>query len=165
MKTLISLIVVFSLSFAVNGQCGYPKSTYWNLTESLGNSDLKRGFAVVVHFPHTDYIQTKINVKRVNQSKCNSRSDKSYYYYFDLENEMMFLYDCFGFVKSYELKKIKQKNNNISITIDEGGTRKITFKITFGEQAVFSEVIYNKHKKYSEIFYSEKCSYYSKPMD
>ena len=163
MKTLVSLLVVLSMSSVLNGQCLHPKKTHWDLTESLGNTDTKRGFAVVVDFPHTDYVQSKVKVNKVTQSKCNSRSDKSNYYFFDLENKMIYHYDCFGLVKSYEIKKYKHKKNFVLVTVDNGVVNKINFKITFGVQATFSEVKYYKHKKYSEIFYAKQCSYYSKP--
>lgn len=164
MKTLISFLVVLFTTQISYSQCLTPKTTKWVLDDKLGNVNTDNGFALVVDFPNVVNDDGKVSFDKVDKlyiSGPDHIREESLYYFFDLDSNELYLYDCDGIVMTYDIQKVKRKRQTVYITINTVA-EKIKFKITFGDWAQFTQTTYFKNKKYSESLVKKRSIYYSK---
>ena len=143
MKNLILLFVLVMLSFNSQSQCPDPKNPSWVIKDGISDISTDEGFVVVVKTPELYY--------RVLE----------YFYYFDFTKEEIYLYDCDGILETYEICKVKHKNNTYFVTINDI-RGKIKFKIILDFNVKFTQISYLKNKKQSEIYVGERTYFYYK---
>jgi hypothetical protein len=156
MKNLILLFVLVMLSFNSQSQCFDPNPS-WVLRDGISDISTDEGFVIIVESPELFYDKGKTSFRKVE--KIESTDNEPYYrqlkyfYYFDFTKEEIYLYDCGGFLVTYEISKVKHKNNTYFVTINHI-RGKIKFKITLD--------FHVKNKKQSVIYVGERCSFYYK---
>ena len=84
-----------------------------------------------------------------------------YFYYFDFTKGEIYLYDCDGILETYEICKVKHKNNTYFVTINDI-RGKIKFKIILDFNVKFTKYHNLKNKKQSEIYVGERTYFYYK---
>jgi len=165
MKNLILLFVLVMLSFNSQSQCPDPKNPSWVIKDGISDISTDEGFVVVVRSPELFYDKGKTSFRKVE--KIESTDNEPYYrilkyfYYFDFTKKEIYLYDCDGFLETYEIFKVKHKNNTYFVTINHI-RGKIKFKITLDFNVKFTQISYLKNKKQSEIYVGERNYLYYK---
>ena len=71
------------------------------------------------------------------------------------------MYDCDGFLETYEINKVKHRGNTYFVTINDI-RGKIKLKITLDFNVKFTQITYLKNKKQSEIYVGERTYFYNK---
>ena len=164
MKNLILLFVLVMLSFNSQSQCFDPNPS-WVLRDGISDISTDEGFVIIVESPELFYDKGKTSFRKVE--KIESTDNEPYYrqlkyfYYFDFTKEEIYLYYCGGFLVTYEISKVKHKNNTYFVTINHI-RGKIKFKITLDFHVKFTQISYLKNKKQSVIYVGERCSFYYK---
>lgn len=165
MKNLILLFVLVVLSFNSQSQCYEPKNTPWGLRDGISDISTDEGFVIIVKSPELFYDKGKTSFRKVE--KIEESDDEPYYrqlkyfYYFDFTKEEIYLYDCDGYLETYEIHKVKHKDNTYFVTINDI-RGKIKFKITLDFNVKFTQISYLKNKKQSEIYVGGRTYFYSK---
>jgi hypothetical protein len=165
MKNLILLFLLVMLSFNSQSQCSEPKNTPWVLKDGVSNISTDEGFVIIVKSPEFFYDKGKTSFKKVERIKENNDSlyhrQLKYFYYFDFTKEEIYLYDCDGYLETYEINKVKHRNNTYFVTINDI-RGKIKFKITLDFNVMFTQITYLKNKKQSEIYIGGRTYFYYK---
>lgn len=165
MKNLILLFVLVMLSFNSQSQCTDPKNGPWVLKDGTSDISTDEGFAIIIKSPELFYDKGKTSFRKVE--KIVENDDEPYYrqlkyfYYFDFTKEEIYLYDCDGFLETYEINKVKHRGNTYFVTINDI-RGKIKLKITLDFNVKFTQITYLKNKKQSEIYVGERTYFYNK---
>jgi hypothetical protein len=153
------------LSYNSQSQCSEPKNTPWVLKDGVSDISTDEGFVVIVKTPELFYDKGRTSFKTVEKMVSTDNEpyyrEIKYFYYFDFTKGEIYLYDCDGFLETYEISKVKHKGNTYFITINDI-RGKIKFKITLDFNVKFTQITYLKNKKQSEIYVGERTYFYGK---
>lgn len=164
MKNIFVLIIIGLVYSSLNAQNTYRKMD-WQLKDKKIDISVakKEGFAISFRNSDTDTCPYKIDFRKMKVfwREDLSNNHEKLYYFFNLEEKTVSVYDVYGSKHFYDIKRIKRKRDEVRVKINSKKEKVlISVNLSNGE---FKEVIYDKKEKIS--YFTEHGKVYLYPKN